>query len=131
MTRSASTRVMGPRGVSRTSAETAALRQLTKDDFERARCERATLHAVQSLQEVRLDNSRALEVLELQRISRHLQSGIEWQQADELAAQHLHARVARATFDLAPASSATGHYKITIDPWTTASGTLNISVSGS
>jgi YD repeat-containing protein len=36
-----------------------------------------------------------------------------------------------ATFDLAPASSPTGHYKITIDPWTTSSGTLNISVSGS
>ncbi len=53
-------------------------------------------------QKVRFDDAAPVEVLELQSIGRYVQRGIEWEQSDELSAQHLHARVVRAALDFVP-----------------------------
>src|SRR5687767_9584235 len=95
----------GARRVSRTSTETAVSAMTSTGEMERARLResdtRCDPHDA-SLQEVALDHTAALEFLELQGVRCHLKSGIEWEQADQLATKDLHPGVVRATFDLSP-----------------------------
>src|SRR5687768_15499890 len=98
----------GARGVSRARAETAVSRPPIAAQQEQARFERATLPALlsprprRSLEEVRFDHSTALEFLELERIGRHLKSGIEWKQADQLSTEDADPCIVGAALDFAP-----------------------------
>src|SRR5438067_1070189 len=58
--------------------------------------------ALGSLEEARFDHAAAIEAVELQGIGRHLEGRVEWNEANELAAQDLHTGVGRAPRDLVP-----------------------------